>query len=101
MPLLRSPHRFRRPVFRAFAVVVAMRAVAFAPEPLHAQTLPAGSARIDALERSITADPENLKLAADYRQLMIAAGTFDRSIDLFEQLAKAKEAGPHVQISLA
>jgi tetratricopeptide (TPR) repeat protein len=53
------------------------------------------------LERSITDDPENLLVAADYRQLAIAARAFDRSIDFFERLAKRKDAGPNVQISLA
>jgi tetratricopeptide (TPR) repeat protein len=59
------------------------------------------SQRIAALEKSIAADPENLKLAADYRQLVIAGGQFDRSIDLLERLAKQKGSGPNVRISLA
>jgi len=53
------------------------------------------------LEQAVSADPENLKLAADYRQLAIAMRQFDRSIDLFEKLAKRKERGPNVLISLA
>lgn len=65
------------------------------------QTPAVDRARIDLLERAVSADPENLKVAADYRQLVIAAGTFDRSIDLFERLAKGKDGGPNVQISLA
>jgi hypothetical protein len=56
---------------------------------------------IDALERAVAADPENLKLAADYRQLAIADKTFDRSIDFLEKLAKARGSGPNIQISLA
>jgi tetratricopeptide (TPR) repeat protein len=56
---------------------------------------------IDALERLVVADPENLKLAADYRQLAIAANDFDRPIGVLEKLAKRKGSGPHVQISLA
>jgi len=56
---------------------------------------------IDALERGVTADPDNLDLAARYRQLAIADQTFDRSIDLFERLAKKKAVGPNVYISLA
>jgi hypothetical protein len=54
-----------------------------------------------ALERAIAADPENLRIAADYRQLLIARREFDRSIDLFEKLAKQKSSGPNVHISLA
>ena len=46
-------------------------------------------------------DPENLLLAADYRQLAIAARDFDRPIGVLEKLAKRKDSGPNVQISLA
>jgi tetratricopeptide (TPR) repeat protein len=53
------------------------------------------------LERAISADPENLKLAAEYRQQNIRAGEFDRSIRLLEPLANRKGSGPNVQISLA
>lgn len=61
----------------------------------------AGSPRFDDLERAIAADPENLVLAAEYRQAAIAAGSFDRSIDFFERLAKRRDTGPNLQISLA
>ena len=59
------------------------------------------SRSIDELERGVLADPENLKLAADYRQLAIASGDFDRPIGVLEKLAKRKGSGPNVQISLA
>ena len=59
------------------------------------------SRTIDALERGVVADPENLKLAADYRQQAIVAGDFDRPIGVLEKLAKRKGSGPNVQISLA
>ena len=57
--------------------------------------------RLAALERTVAADPENLALAAGYRQAMIARREFDRSIAFFEKLAKQKGSGPNVQISLA
>jgi len=60
-----------------------------------------GRRTIDALEQSVLSDPENLKLAADYRQLAIAGREFDRSIGVFEKLAKRKGSGPNVQVSLA
>jgi tetratricopeptide (TPR) repeat protein len=69
--------------------------------------MPVGSAAahdsrtIDDLERAVQNDPENLLLAADYRQLAIAARDFDRPIGVLEKLAKRKESGPNVQISLA
>ena len=56
---------------------------------------------IDTLEQAVAADPENLKLAADYRQLAIAERAFDRPIDVFEKLARRKGSGPCVYISLA
>jgi hypothetical protein len=66
---------------------------------LRAGTAAAGD--LSALERGIAADPENLRLAADYRQLAIADKDFDRPIRFLEKLAKRPEAGPNVQISLA
>jgi tetratricopeptide (TPR) repeat protein len=62
---------------------------------------PGSTVDMAALERAIAADPENLKIAADYRQLAIAAGDFDRPIDFLEKLAKRGDSGPNVQISLA
>ena len=53
------------------------------------------------IERAVQSDPENLQLAADYRQLAIPARDFDRPIGVLEKLAKQKGSGPNVQISLA
>jgi len=53
------------------------------------------------LEQAVQRDPENLKVAAEYRQLVIASGDFDRSIDALEKLAKRKGSGPNIYISLA
>ena len=61
----------------------------------------AGAGDLAALERAVTADPENLRLAADYRQRAVAASDFDRPIALLEKLAGRKDSGPNVQISLA
>src|SRR5262249_46081003 len=60
-----------------------------------------GVDRLDSLERTVAADPENLRAAADYRQAAIGSGQFDRPIDVLEKLAKRKGSGPNVQISLA
>jgi hypothetical protein len=57
--------------------------------------------RLAVLEQEVSAAPEDLLLASDYRQLCIACRDFDRSINRFEKLAKPKNAGPNVQISLA
>src|SRR5262249_2764441 len=57
--------------------------------------------RVAALERALAGDPENLRIAAEYRQLAIAAAAFDRPIDFLERLAGRKPTGPNVHISLA
>ena len=57
--------------------------------------------RLQRFEQSIAADPENLKLAADYRQLTMGAGLYDRAIDFLKKLARQKGSGPNVQINLA
>jgi hypothetical protein len=68
------------------------------PVPVRAQS---PEAQMAAFEAKIAADPENLFLAADYRQTAIAAGQFDRSIDFLKRLARRKGSGPNIQLSLA
>jgi tetratricopeptide (TPR) repeat protein len=53
------------------------------------------------LERAVAGDPENLAVASAYRQAAIAAADFDRPIDVLERLAKRRDSGPNIQISLA
>jgi len=60
-----------------------------------------GAHDLASLERAVAADPENLHAAAEYRLQSIAAADFDRPIVFLEKLAKRKDAGPNVQISLA
>ena len=67
----------------------------------HASPEVVSAARLSSLEQSIAADPENLTLAADYRQLTMGAGLYDRAIDFLKTLAKRKGSGPNVKISLA
>jgi tetratricopeptide (TPR) repeat protein len=55
----------------------------------------------ESFERAIAADPENLRIAADYRQMAIATRQFDRSIDFLERLADKKGSGPNIKLSLA
>jgi tetratricopeptide (TPR) repeat protein len=57
--------------------------------------------RLQTFERAISAEPENLKLGADYRTLTIEAGLFDRAIDFFRALARRPASGPNVKINLA
>jgi tetratricopeptide (TPR) repeat protein len=57
--------------------------------------------RISALERAVAADPENLGVAAEYRQLIVERGQFDRAIDFLKKIPRGGNAGPNLQISLA
>jgi hypothetical protein len=58
-------------------------------------------AYVATLERAVTADPENLRACAEYRQQIIASGDYDRAIKLLERLAARNSSGPNVYISLA
>jgi tetratricopeptide (TPR) repeat protein len=57
--------------------------------------------RLDELEARLLHDPANLRLAAEYRQLVIDRGTYDRSIRLFERLAKDPRGGANGYLNLA
>src|SRR5438309_10840334 len=61
----------------------------------------APSPTLDTLERAVAAAPENLRLAAEYRQLAISSAKFDRSIAFLEKLADRSGSGPNIKISLA
>src|SRR5205814_875883 len=52
-------------------------------------------------EKAITASPEDLRLAADYRQQAIASKKFDRAIDFLDHLADRRGSGPNIKLSLA
>jgi hypothetical protein len=57
--------------------------------------------RLQTFERTIAAEPEDLRLGASYRQLTIDAEQFDRAIDFFRALARRPGSGPNVKINLA
>jgi len=57
--------------------------------------------QIAALENAVLDSPEDLRVSADYRQRIIEAGQFDRSIRLLERLAARTTSGPNVHISVA
>jgi len=58
------------------------------------------AASLSELEKRISSDPENLKVAAEYRQAVIASGNYDRAITFFENLEKRTGAGPHASLNL-
>ena len=82
---------------RIWIIVACVAAVSVAAAD---QRDPAIAQRIATLEAAVQRDPENLFLAAEYRQLVIAAGDFDRSIKVLEALAHRKTTGPNIHISL-
>jgi tetratricopeptide (TPR) repeat protein len=55
---------------------------------------------LSTFESTLTADPENLRVAAEYRQAVIASGEYDRAIKFFEALDKRPGAGPHAALNL-
>jgi hypothetical protein len=61
----------------------------------------ADASQLGALEARLTADPENLRAGAEYRQIAIADNAYDRSIAFFEGLSARPNAGPHVYLNLA
>jgi tetratricopeptide (TPR) repeat protein len=83
------------------AVLAGALVVLIGAEPAASRGPAAAGPDLSAMERAIAAEPENLRLAADYRQLAIAAATFDRPIDFLEKLAKRKDSGPNIHLSLA
>ena len=57
-------------------------------------------ASLPALESRVAADPENLRVAAEYREAAIAADEYDRAIKFFDGLASRPGAGPHAFLNL-
>ena len=56
---------------------------------------------LDALETRLAQDPASLRLGAEYRQLAIETGRYDRSIKLFERLSKDPRGGANRYLNLA
>jgi len=61
----------------------------------------AEAARLGTLEARLTANPEDLKAGAEYRQIAIADNAYDRSIAFFEGLSARPNAGPHLYLNLS
>jgi tetratricopeptide (TPR) repeat protein len=53
-----------------------------------------------AFETRLGADPENLRLGAQYREAVIAAEDYDRAIKFLDGLAARPGAGPHAFLNL-
>jgi hypothetical protein len=57
--------------------------------------------RLDELENRLIREPGNLRLGSEYRQLVIGTGRYDRSIRLFERLARDPRGGANRFVNLA
>jgi tetratricopeptide (TPR) repeat protein len=57
--------------------------------------------RLEDLEARLAQDPASLRIAAEYRQLVIESGRYDRSLKLFERLAKDPRGGANRYLNLA
>jgi hypothetical protein len=64
------------------------------------ETSGARATDLTSLERLVAGEPENLRIAAQYRQAAIGTEEFDRSIRFLDKLAK-QNGGPNAHISLA
>jgi len=85
---------------RALSVCL-LAAVATAALAGQASDVAAITRAADALEARLGEDPANLRVAAEYRQLVITTGRYDRSIKLFERLARDPRGGAHGYLNLA
>jgi len=57
--------------------------------------------QLTAFEAQLSADPENLRAGAEYRQHVIAVRAYDRAIKFLDKLARRPEAGAHAFMNLA
>lgn len=71
-------------------------------DPAANTTEPAVANRmLDGFEARLLQEPGNLRVAAEYRQLVIETGRYDRSIKLFERLAHDSRGGANRFLNLA
>jgi tetratricopeptide (TPR) repeat protein len=84
-----------------FLLALLIGAAALA-EPAANTTEPAVANRLlDGFEARLLQEPGNLRAAAEYRQLVIETGRYDRSIKLFERLARDPRGGANRFLNLA
>jgi tetratricopeptide (TPR) repeat protein len=83
-------------------VSVLFLGVALATGPAaSASTGPAIDRTLDDFEARLVQDPGSLRIAVEYRQLVIETGRYDRSIKLFERLARDPRGGANRFVNLA
>jgi hypothetical protein len=81
---------------------VLLVATVLAAGPAAGASAPEATNRVlDDLEARLVQDPASLRVAAEYRQLIIETGGYDRSIKLFERLARDPRGGANRFVNLA
>jgi tetratricopeptide (TPR) repeat protein len=76
--------------------------IALMPDPAPVRPEPAAINRqLDELEARLVQDPASLRAGAEYRQLVIEIGRYDRSLKLFERLARDPRGGANRYVNLA
>ena len=80
---------------------VALFAVALLPGAAMPMSGAADEREVARLEQAVTANPEDLRVCAEYRQRIIASGDYDRAIRVLERLSIRTPSGPNVHVSLA
>jgi tetratricopeptide (TPR) repeat protein len=84
-----------------FLLALLIGAAALA-DPAASTTEPAAAnRRLDGFETRLLQEPGNLRVAAEYRQLVIETGRYDRGIKLFERLAHDPRGGANRFLNLA
>ena len=84
-----------------FLFALLISAAVLAADPAASATEPAIANRLDGFEARLLQEPGNLRVAAEYRQLVIQTGRYDRSIKLFERLARDPRGGANRFLNLA
>jgi len=85
-----------------FLLVALCSSMAAAAPPFAAASDPAAvNRRLEEFEARLAQDPASLRVAAEYRQLVIETGRYDRSIKMFERLARDPRGGANRFVNLA
>jgi tetratricopeptide (TPR) repeat protein len=59
----------------------------------------AAAAELGRMEAALAADPDNLRIASEYRHAVIRAGAYDRALDFFEKLVTDHPRAPYAWLN--
>jgi tetratricopeptide (TPR) repeat protein len=84
-----------------FLLALLIGAAALADPAANTTEAAVANRMLDGFEARLLQEPGNLRVAAEYRQLVIETGRYDRSIKLFERLARDPRGGANRFLNLA